>query len=249
METRRFRIFSLLADIIILTLAFLFMVWTKPASLRVYLPSHTPFFILLAILWLVVSLINGKMNRGKITNLRSLFIRVLTSNLVSLGLTSLIMYSFREYGYSRAIVLGTVLIATAAELIAGTLFLAFKKAIIQEPELTLGPRGEPMPSETEMVARTTKNGNGNDGPHPVDCELVDAIAAESDREMACSIAAMVGSKKGKPPVLLATGTIFNIKSLPREGNDYIINLRKLNRIKNPDEFLDEIGRASCRETV
>jgi lipopolysaccharide/colanic/teichoic acid biosynthesis glycosyltransferase len=241
METRRFRIFSLLADIIILTLAFLFMVWTKPASLRVYLPSHTPFFILLAILWLVVSLINGKMNRGKITNLRSLFIRVLTSNLVSLGLTSLIMYSFREYGYSRAIVLGTVLIATAAELIAGTLFLAFKKAIIQEPELTLGPRGEPMPSETEMVARTTKNGNGNGGPHPVDHELVDAIAAESDREMACSIAAMVGSKKGKPPVLLATGTIFNIKSLPREGNDYIINLRKLNRIKNPDEFLDAIN--------
>ncbi len=241
MQTKRFRIFSLLADILILTFAFLFMVWTKPASLRVYLPSHAPFFGLLALLWLIVSLLNGKMNRGKIINLRSLFARVITSNIVSLALASMIMYLIREYEYSRAIVFGTVLIATIAELTFGTIFLAFKKAIVQEPELKIREKNGTLPSETEMVAMTGKNGRHESGTGEINCELVEAIAVETTREMACSIVSVVGNKTQKQPVLLSTGTVFNIKSLPREGNEYVINLRKLNQISNLDEFLDAVN--------
>ena len=151
MATRKFRIFSFLLDILVLAFSFLFMVWTKPASLRHYLPTHLPFFLMLAGIWLIVSLINGKMHRGKIVNLRSLFLRVITSNIVSLALAALIMYSLREYEYSRRIVLGTALMATALELVAGVLYLAYKKAVIQEPELHLNGRKNGMPTEMEMV--------------------------------------------------------------------------------------------------
>lgn len=71
------------------------MVWTKPASLRQYLPSHTPFFLGLVFLWIIVSLLNGKMHRGKIINFSTLVSRVLTSNVIAISITALVMYSIR----------------------------------------------------------------------------------------------------------------------------------------------------------
>ena len=92
MEKRKFRSVTLVADIVILTISFLVMVWTKPASLRSYLPTHTPFFIGLAVMWIIVSLLNGKMNRGKIINFTQLYSRVLTSNIIATSITHLAMY-------------------------------------------------------------------------------------------------------------------------------------------------------------
>jgi len=241
MQTKRFRVFYLFADITILTLSFLFMVWTKPASVRDYLPTHTPFFVLLALLWLLVSILNGKMNRGMVINLKTLFLRVLTSNLISLALVALIMYLLREVYFSRFVVFGTVIIATAAELVIGIIFLAYKKAIIQEPELKINGKADAKPSEADMVAMTLKNNGSEVSQYELDCDLVNAIALETSEEMACSIASIIGKKTATTPVLLSTGTLFNIRSLHRESHDYIINLRKMNLIKGLDEFLDTVN--------
>ncbi|MBE0674786.1 MAG: sugar transferase [Bacteroidales bacterium] len=241
MEKRGFRIFSVLVDIIILTLSFLYMVYLKPASLRYYLPSHAPFFAVLALLWLIISLINGKMNRGKIINLKSLFLRVITSNIVSLGLATLIMYSIREFFYSRMVVFGTVALATAFELIAGTIFLAVRKAIVQEGEIIPRAGREPMPSEMEMVGEIGDSVINKTAWKEIDQKLVNAICREAGEEMSCGIISMAGTKMGDNPVLLSTGTLFNIESLPRNDNAYIFNLRRMNRIGHLDEFLNAIN--------
>ncbi|MGD0340868.1 MAG: hypothetical protein ABSA76_04060, partial [Bacteroidales bacterium] len=148
MEKSRFRTITLIADIFILAISFLLMVWTKPASLRVYLPSHTIFFVLLAVIWLFVSLINGKMHRGKIINFSSLFNRVLGSNLISIAITALILYAFRDLDYSRTIVLGTAIVATLLELIFGSIYIAYKKANIQDYEEYEKYRSYRKPSES-----------------------------------------------------------------------------------------------------
>ena len=241
MATRKFRIFSFLLDILVLAFSFLFMVWTKPASLRHYLPTHLPFFLMLAGIWLIVSLLNGKMHRGKVTNLKSLFLRVISSNIVSLGLATLIMYSIREYQYSRTVVLGTALLATFLELIAGVLYLAYKKAVIQEPELHLNGKKNGMPTETEMVGEIGECVLNDNGQFNINTELVEAITMEAGDEMASGIMSMVGEKYGTEHVLLSTGTITNILSLGKESHDYIINLRNLNRIKNLDDFIDAVN--------
>ena len=134
MEKRKFRTITLLADIVILTISFLAMVWTKPASLKQYLPSHTPFFIGLALMWIVVSVMNGKMHRGKIINFSSLLGRVLSTNIIAVSITALVMYSIRNYDYSRTIVLGTALLATFLELLFGSIYIAYKKAVVQDYE-------------------------------------------------------------------------------------------------------------------
>jgi hypothetical protein len=240
MERRKFRSLTLLTDIAILTISFLILVWTKPASLRSYLPSHTPFFIGLAAMWIIVSLVNGKMNRGKIVNFTSLFSRVLTSNFIAVSITALAMYSLRAYAYSRTIVLGTALLATFLELVLGSVYLAFKKAVIQDNAEFDKYTIEKKPSEQELV--TGLNDNRRHDEHTeVNPHIALAIEKECGSEMAIAILKMTCSNFTDHVAVLSTTTIFNITSLVKERYDYIINLHKMNDIKKLDGFLDAVN--------
>ncbi len=106
------------------------MTWLKPAGIKTYVPSHGPFFIVLALLWMMVSLFNGKIGSGHIINLRTLFYFVITSNLIATSIAALILFAFRDLGYSRAVVFGTAITATFLELLAGTVWLAFSKGFL-----------------------------------------------------------------------------------------------------------------------
>lgn len=217
------------------------MVWLKPASLRYYLPSHSPFFALLALLWLIVSLINGKMNRGKIINLKSLFVKVITSNIISLGLAILIVYTLREFFYSRMVVFGTVLLATGMELIAGIAFLAVRKAVVQDNELPVPGTANTMPSEVEMVGEIGSSVMTKLVRKEINDDLFRALSSEAGEETANGVLSMIEVRSGNEPVILSTGTIFNITTLPKQEYSCIINLRIMNSITRLDEFLEEIN--------
>ena len=239
MEKRRFRIITLFADIIILAIAFLAMVRVKPASLQHYLPSHSFFFVTLAVVWLVVSLLNGKMHRGKIINFTSLFNRVISSNLISLAITALLMYAFRDYDYSRLIVLGTALVATFLELIIGLVFIAYKKASLQDYEDYERYKSYKKPSEYDLVSEL--NGKYPETDAEVHPGIINAIRNEAGEEMADAIIKMTGSKLSNRTVVLSTTTVFNIESLPEDKYNYLINLHRINDIKKLDEFIDTVN--------
>ena len=151
MEIRRFRAVTLFIDIVILAISFLIVISTKPSGLKGYLPSHGIFFGGLALIWLVVSLLNGKMHRGRIINYSTLFNRVIISNIIALSLTALLMYTVREVEYSRTVVLGTAIVATFLELVIGTLYITYKKAHIQDYENYADYKKLKKKSEHELV--------------------------------------------------------------------------------------------------
>lgn len=241
MEKRKFRVITLLADIVILSVSFVAMVWTKPASLRLYLPSHTSFFIGLALIWLVVSLINGKMHRDRIINFTTLYSRVLTSNIIAVSITALAMYSFRDYFYSRTIVLGTAILATMLELILGSVFIAYKKAVVQDYEEYEKYKSYQKPSEYDLVNGTNGNGVHKEVQSKVSPRIIDAIEKECGTEMMQAIISMSGHKLTDRTAVLSTTTIFNINGLVHEKYDYIINLHKINDIKKLDDFMDAVN--------
>src|SRR4030042_665110 len=240
MEKRRFRVITLFLDIIILAISFLAMVWVKPASLRHYLPSHSLFFAILAVIWLIVSLVNGKMPRGKIINFSSLFNRVISSNIISLAITALLMYSFREYTYSRTIVLGTALVATILELIIGSVYIAYKKASLQDYEDYEKYKSYRKPSEYDLVSEI--NGNHTETIVEVHPDIISAIENESGPEMTEAIINMKGPKLTDRTAVLSTTTILNITSLHAKKYEYIINLHRINDIKKLDDFIDAVNR-------
>jgi lipopolysaccharide/colanic/teichoic acid biosynthesis glycosyltransferase len=241
MERRKFRSLTLLADIVILTISFLALVWTKPASLRSYLPSHTPFFIGLAAMWFIVSLVNGKMNRGKIVNFTALFSRVLTSNFIAVSITALAMYSLRAYAYSRTIVLGTAVLATFLELVFGSVYLAFKKAVVQDNADFDKYTTEKKPSEHELVTGMIGKSKRPDEHTEVNPHIALSIERECGSEMALAILKMTCSNFTDHVAVLSTTTIFNITSLAKEKYDYIINLHKMNDIRKLNSFLDAVN--------
>lgn len=241
MEKRKFRTITLIADIVILTISFLAMIWTKPASLKSYLPSHTPFFIGLVLMWFIVSLLNGKMHRGKIINFTTLFTRVLTSNLIAISITALVMYSFRDYYYSRTVVLGTALLATILELLFGSVYIAYKKAVVQDYEDYEKYKSYKKPSEYDLVKGTNGNGVHSDQPVEVSKRIIDAIDKECGTEMMQAIIRMTSSNLSDHAAVLSTTTVFNIYGLVQEKYNYIINLHKFNDIKKLDDFLDAVN--------
>jgi hypothetical protein len=241
MEKRKFRIITVLADIVILTISFLALVWTKPASLRSYLPSHTPFFLGLALMWIIVSLINGKMHRGKIINFTTLFSRVLTSNIIAISITALAMYSIRAIQYSRTIVLGTALLATFLELVFGSIYMAYKKAVVQDYEDYDKYKTYKKPSEYELVKGVNGNGVKKEEHTEVNPGIAMAIEKECGPEMTLAILKMTGSNFTDQTAVLSTTTVFNITSLIKEKYDYLINLHKINDIKKLDIFLDAVN--------
>jgi len=216
MEKRKFRTITLLADIVIVTISFLAMVWTKPASLRSYLPSHLPFFLSLAVMWIFISLVNGKMHRGKIINFTTLFTRVLTSNIIAISITALIMYIVRDYEYSRTIVLGTALLATILELVFGSFYMVFKKAVVQDYEdYEKYPRYK-KPSEYDLVKGVNGKGATTEIAGTVNPGIISAIEKEFGSEMTQTILKMTCSKFTDHTAVLSTTTIFNINSLVQE---------------------------------
>jgi hypothetical protein len=241
MERHKFRTVTLIADIVILTISFLAMIWTKPASLKSYLPSHTPFFLGLALMWIVVSLINGKMHRGKIINFSTLFNRVLSSNIIAISITALVMYIIRDYYYSRTIVLGTALLATILELLFGSVYIAYKKAVVQDYEEYEKYKIYKKPSEFDLVKGVNGNGASVYEQAEINPGIIRAIEKECGSEMMQAIIKITGRKLTDKTVVLSTTTVFNIAGLVHEKYEYIINLHKLNDIKKLDDFLDAVN--------
>jgi hypothetical protein len=189
----------------------------------------------------MVSLLNGKLHRGKIINYSTLFNKVLTSNIIAIGITALLMYTLREYFYSRTIVLGTALLATMLELISGAVFIAYRKAIVQDYEEYDKYRSYRKPSEYDLVSGANINGMQNPESAEVNPKIVSAIEKECGRDMTQAIISMTGHKLTDHTAVLSTTTVFNITSLIHDNYNYIINLHKINDIKRLDDFLDAVN--------
>jgi lipopolysaccharide/colanic/teichoic acid biosynthesis glycosyltransferase len=243
MKIRRFRAMTLFGDIVILAISFLIVIATKPSGLKGYLPSHSIFFGALALIWLTVSLLNGKMHKGRIINYTSMFSLVISSNIIALSITALLMYTIREYAYSRTVVLGTAGVATLLELIIGTLYIAYKKATLQDYENYADYKVSKRKNEHELVGKLNGNGNGKKSATvaEINPRVLAAIEKEAGKEMAQAILKISGARLNNRTAVVSTTTVFNISNLPNEKYDNIINLRKINDILKLNEFLDEVN--------
>jgi lipopolysaccharide/colanic/teichoic acid biosynthesis glycosyltransferase len=243
MKVRRFRTITLFADIVILAVSFLVVISTKPSGLKGYLPSHSLFFGALALIWIMVSLLNGKMHRGKITGYTTLVLRVIFSNITALAITALLMYSFREYSYSRLVVFGTAIIATMLEIVIGIMYVSYRKATVTDSESYTQYKAFRKKNEYELVKKANGKGNGRKAARSeeINPRVLAIIEKEVGKEMTNAILKMTGTRLNERTAVLSTTTPFNIANLPHEKYDYIINLHKLNDIQKLNEFLDEVN--------
>jgi lipopolysaccharide/colanic/teichoic acid biosynthesis glycosyltransferase len=242
MENKRFRILTITGDILILIVSFAIVFLAIPGGFRTNLPDHGPVFVGMVVIWITVSLLNGKLLRGRILNINTLFLRTLESNFLTVAIAAIILLFLKRFEYSETIILGTSLIATIFELLTGWIFISFRKADFQNFDDNDEIRMFDTPTETELV-NGTKTGVYNDYDIPaIDPEIISAIESECGKELAQAVLKLSGNHLGGTTAVLSTTTIFNIAGLPGNKYNYIINLHRINDIRKLDHFLDTVNR-------
>jgi lipopolysaccharide/colanic/teichoic acid biosynthesis glycosyltransferase len=242
MKTRKYRLFALFGDILLLAISYSIVFLPLPVSERKNIPLHGPVLLAMTILWITVSFVNGKLLRGKIVSVNSLFRKVLGSNFICIVLVAGILVTFKHSEYEEAIVLGSTLIATVFELMVGSFYIAYRRADIQTLE-DFYPEPE---TETVNEAELLEHMNGN-SYHDTDIsgisrEVVEAIENECGCDIGQAILKLAGDNLRGRTAVLSTTTIFNVAGLPGSNYDYIINLHRINDIKRLDNFLDTVNR-------
>lgn len=209
----------------------MFMAMLKPAGFKTYITSHLTFFGILAFLWLTVSFIGGKIGRGRIINLRTLFGRVITVNLIATSFAALLLFGMRDLEYSRMVVFGTAITATFLELLFGSVYFAFRKAPLITPEVI-------RLSERELVARSHPDEASDITPDPA---LTLRLQEGCSKVRAGAISSMVGADDAARLAIVSTSDPFNIQNLEHHDYTCIINLRPMNSIRRLDHFLDVVN--------
>ncbi len=128
MKNKKSYLTFLILDIFFITIAFLFMIYLKPASVRVYLPAYIKPFLGFSVAWLVASFVGDKYNIDKFNKLINLFYSILRVDSIVTGIVLVAMYVFGRFGYSRIIVFGTILLSSLFEIIFVSLYFIRKKS-------------------------------------------------------------------------------------------------------------------------
>jgi len=115
------------ADISLIALSFLFFIWIKPASLRVYLPRYDEAFGLFLVIWLVASIPTRKYSyKGKVS-FNDFMVPVIFSGTITLITVCILIIGFNHFAYSRLIVFGTIASSLFFEILLFSLYYYYRR--------------------------------------------------------------------------------------------------------------------------
>jgi hypothetical protein len=227
-------------DLLILVVAFLFIVKLKPATVRIYLPRYSdPFYILLAI-WSVISVVTGKYFLIRKLRRKDYLVMILLSNAAITGIVSFAVYFLGFYNFSRLIVFGTIGMATLMELFFAGVYTYYlklnRKGFYYEGE----PEGRLLEPLKARKDRKKAREKAREQEAETDNELDQTLIEASSREVHDFIVKYVDLNSPKT-VLFSTSTLFNIQKLRRHNAEAIINLKRINDVRHLNTFFRTVN--------
>ena len=232
-----------LADLFLITISFIFFIWLKPASLRLYLPEYYPLFISFLIAWVPISFTSGKYAFRKKSTLNDFLFPVLSSTLITLGLVAVFIYILQYFFLSRLIVFGTILLTAFFELNLFSLYYYYRKlnrqselferleaAHLQAAETA--PNPEPIASEEKEETGETIS--------PLS-HYKELIIQETKPEVYDFIAGHIDPIRYNT-LTVATTASLNIDLVPADYYRNIINLYRINDIKRVNRFFESVNK-------
>lgn len=240
MEQKKFRLIIVAGDFLILAISFWLIFLALPAARREELLAHVVFFFGIAVLWLAMGILTGKMLRGKIRNLTTLFGKVVVSNLFSVIVIYLFTIFLDSYEFSVSQLLGTALLVTIFEIFTGAVYVAYRRSEITNIEELEQIRIFEKPTERDLIGEIEPEPADDEVLSGIDADVIAAIANECGDERAYSVLKLAGENLSGHTAVLSTTTLFNVAGLLGHDYHYIINLHKMNDIRQLDNFLDAV---------
>ncbi|OFX85967.1 MAG: hypothetical protein A2W99_16850 [Bacteroidetes bacterium GWF2_33_16] len=237
---RRSIFVNTVVDIAALSLAFLLMIWIKPASKRIYLPTYFYPFLIFITLWVVVSLIARKYSAPERYSLSRAMWHIIITNLLISGIAVLIMYLFKHLFFSRLVVLGTITVGTFFELLfafcdyficnakpgpdTSKVFEVYQRVVGRQQEI---PIAEPLLIDFSL--------------EQVPENIKEAVIDESNVDVFYFLSENIDLTKPDYS-LLSTTTRFNVDKLPELVYHKIVNLHRINDIRYINKFFESVNK-------
>jgi len=225
----------IIIDLLILSASYVIMAGLKPVMVSYLSQRYLIGFAVTVSLWMIASFYFEKFGISRKENPKFLILNVIRPNLVALAFVAFIMYAFNTTFYSRMMVFGTVGLATVLEmtlfslysyLIASTEYDA-ATAFLEEP-----PTATDRRKLKEVVEYNTHN------PDPE--QLMGAIREECGDKAANFVAVHVDL--ADPGTLVtSTTTRFNILRQPDSQFNTIVNLKRVNDIRQLNKFFEAVN--------
>ena len=243
---KRSKFIFLIFDLLFIAIAFLFFIWLKPASLRMYLPQYIKPFLGFAFLWLVISFIGNKYDLTGKKKLAELLSPVFRIDFTILGITIILMYIFHRFSYSRMIVLGTILFSTVLEIFYVILYYFHKKIASKFDDPTTFSIKPRYVSPTEINAEEDR-----EYILPKIENIHDSIYTNlKERYLTENIETFDFIDKNinlqrirkDESFILHTHTFFNIRNVEPASHRLFINMHKINDVRRINRYLIQVNK-------
>ena len=231
------------ADISLITLSFLFFIWIKPASLRVYLPHYDEAFVLFLVIWMAASIPTRKYSpKGKVS-FNDFIVPVIFSGMITLSTVCILIVGFNHFAYSRLIFFGTIASSLFFEILLFSLYYYYRR-LNRSTDNFESVLLYLKQLETEAVAADVTPLPEAEYPedYPVHNllhykELLLEKTSEPAYQYLCS---HVNELNGRT-LVFSTTSRFVVEMTPDKHTDVIINLQPINDIKWVNKFFETVN--------
>ncbi|MBN2486445.1 MAG: sugar transferase [Bacteroidales bacterium] len=229
-------LYFLFYDIVLVTGCFLFWVWLKPASVRIYLPNYVMPFLAFLSIWLLSSVFFQKYRSLFHKGLKGSSWAILSANGIALSVSVILIYGIRMEYFSRQIVFGTVLFASVAELFVAFLFYQVTHAAEEVESTFQSPR---------VVTYLLKNEKKVTGElpeihKPLEEKIRKNLIENCGYEVYNILSENIDPFHPKT-LILSTTTQFNVDKHPEGYFENIINIKNINDIRFINKFFRAIN--------
>ena len=232
--------YYIIADILVVTAAFLFFIWLKPASRRFYLPEYYQPFLLFLFVWISVSVVIDKYRLHKKESMRDVLFPIIVGDFLILATITALMYASQQFQYSRMIVFGTVGVSFVMEIVLGYLLFTGKKLRQDADRLDTFDKAtqRAIKKQLQLVeADDVLKARIEAAVPPLNKELV---IRNAGRKVYSFIEEQIDLDHVFT-LLVSTTTQFNIENQPEQYYKAIVNLKKINNIQRINKFFEVIN--------
>ena len=227
-----------ISDLLIVTASFSLCVWLKPGESAGYFENYLNSFILFLLIWIAISFSFEKYSLFGKTDWLIAIRKIFVVNLVIFFLVTTMMYLFQSFNYSRFIVLGTIGVATIAELSFGSLYyLVYNTQVRDENGSLLGFINGRSSRQHEKVQVL----HPKKIPAKYDFRLREEFLKGEIGEEAFDYVIPYAAVDSPNTLVTATTTRFNIDAQIQQSFECIINVRRVNDFRYINKFFESVN--------
>jgi len=222
-------------DLLALAGSYFFMAGMKPVMTSYLSNRYLLGFGILLVLWIFSSFYFKKYHISRKERPTFLIRNIISPNLVALAFVSFIIYAFNTTFFSRMMVLGTVGLATAVEIFFFSLYTYVltsteydsARAFIEKP---------PTPGDLRKLNEAVIHSDLHMGAETMRGAIIEECGEEAQRYIEENV-----DLDDIKTLITATHTRFNILRQPDNYYHTIINIRRINDIREVNMFFESVN--------